>query len=125
MEGLFYNHDNDGITFLRLYPDGKVISFGKSTRFDQVLPSFPYFRIDTDKTHFASGAYQIEDGGGIKIRVDGNFGITDYRGTIRNNDVLWLNCRCPFTNHRKCEKFRRFSEAEHIIHFEVSKRIDN
>ncbi len=93
MEGLFYNHDNDGLTFLRLFPDGKVLSFGKSTKFEHPLPPFPYFQVVTDKTLFASGSYQIEEDR-IKIRVIGDYGTIDFQGTIRENDTMYLNCRC-------------------------------
>ena len=125
MEGLFYNHDNDGLTFLRLFADGRVIAYGKSTKFDPPLQTFSWFRVDTDRTLFASGIYQIEDGDKLKIRVIGDYGAIDYRGTIRDKDTLYLNCRCPSTNYRKSEKYFRFSEKEHIINFEVSHRNEN
>jgi len=122
VEGLFFYNGDIGITFLRLYPDGRVIVYGKSTAFDESLQTFPWFRVDSDINFLAEGNYLIVDDNRIKIRVVGGYGPIDYRGTIRDEDTLYLNCRCPFTNYVKSEKYLRFSEDNHIIHFEVSGR---
>lgn len=120
MDGLFYYHDGDGITFLRLYADGRVISYGKSTKFDQFLQTFPWFRVESDKILFAKGKYKVEKEARIRILVIGEYGKMDYHGRILDADTMALFCRCRFTNYRKSETYRRFSDEKHIIHFEVS-----
>jgi len=114
MKGLFISQDTDGITFLRFYADGNVIAYGKSTRFDQVLPSFPWFRVESDKILFASGIYLIEEGNRIRIRVTGKFGKINYRGTI-HSDTLKLFSRCPITNYGKSETFIGFLKSNTLF----------
>jgi len=124
MNGLFVCHDN-GITFLRFYPDGSVVIYSKSIGFDQTLPSFPWLLIDSDRVNFGRGKYIVDDEGRIRIRVEGTLGNIDFRGLIHSKDRIDVRCRCPVTNHRLIEAFKRFSEKEHFIRFELNKRNDN
>jgi hypothetical protein len=115
MEGLFYYHDSDSLTFLRFYADGRVVSYGKSIRFDQGLPSFPWLRVDSDRVNFGWGNYYVDAEVRIRIRAEGTLGNIDYIGTIHSKDRIDIRCRCPITNHRKMETFRRFSVKENVI----------
>lgn len=117
MKGLFYCDDASGITFLRFYPDGSVILYGKSVRFDQILPSFPWLRVDLDRVNFGRGNYYVDAEDRIRIIAEGTLGKIDYRGTIQYKDRIDFRCRCPITNHRKVEAFLRFSEKENIVYF--------
>jgi len=125
MNGLFYCDHASGITFLRFYPDGSVILNGKSIRFDQILPSFPWLRVDSDSVNFGRGKYNVDAEGRIRIIAEGTLGKVDYRGKIQNKDRIDLRYRCPITNHISMETFCRFSEKEHIIRFEVNQRNGN
>lgn len=125
MEGLFYNHDADSNTFLRFYPDGRVISYGKYTRFDQVLQTFPRFRVESDKVHFSRGIYHTDIWDNIRIVLKGYYGKIEYNGFIRDEDTVDLFYNCPFTCARKLVTFIRFSASEHIIHIEVTDTYPN
>lgn len=120
MEGLFFYHDSDGITYLNFYPDGRIISYGKYTKLNQPLQTFPGYRIETDNVHYSRGFYQLDFGGGINIYLKGRFGKMVYRGTIQDENTIDLSYSCPFTNFRKSATFLRYSPGEHIIHFEIS-----
>ena len=125
MEGLFYHHDSDGLTFLRFFSDGRVISFGKSTRFDQVLLTFPRFRVESDKVHYSRGIYHIDIWDNIRIVLKGCLGKMEYNGFIRDEDTIDLLYSCPFTCARKLVTFLRYSIDEHIIHIEISDAYPN
>ena len=124
MDGLFYNHDMDGITFFLFYPDGRVISFGKSAKFDQPLQTYPGFRIKSDTTHFSRGTYRIDIWDNIRITVKGSYGKIIYQGFIRDENID-LFYRCPFSNCKKLVTFIRFSKEHHIIHFKLHQPILN
>ena len=124
MDGLFYNHDLDGITFFLFYSDGRVISFGKSTKYDQPLQTFPGFKVDSDIIHFSRGFYKVDIWDSIVITVKGNFGKIVYDGYIRD-EYIDLYYRCPFTNIKKSATYTRFSEEHHIIHFKLHQSILN
>ncbi len=124
MEGLFFYHDIDDITFFLFYPDGRVISFGKSAKLDQPLQTFPGFRIKSDTTHFSRGVYHIDIWDNIRITVKGSYGKVVYQGFIRDEDID-LYYRCPFTNIKKSATYIRFSKEHHIIHFELHQSILN
>ena len=116
MDGLFYNHDIDGITFFLFYTDGRVISFGKSAKFDQPL--------QTDTTHFSRGFYHIDIWDNIRITVKGSYGKIVYQGFIRDENID-LFYRCPFSNCKKLVTFIRFSKEHHIIYFKLYQPILN
>jgi hypothetical protein len=119
MEGLFYNHNIQGIVWLMFYPDGRVISGDNSTKFDQFTSQ--WFDAKSYKVHYSRGIYQIGEGGKIRIVIKGeDFGTLVYRGTIINDDTVELSCRCPFTNYMKSATYLRFSEGNHLIHMEIS-----
>jgi len=120
MEGLFYYHDSDGITYLSFYPDGRVISYGKYSKLNQLLQTFPGFRIETDTVLYSRGFYQLDFGGGINIYLKGEYGKMVYRGTILDQNTIELSYRCPITNFEKTATFFRFSSHPHIIHIELS-----
>jgi len=124
MDGLFYNHDLDGITFFLFYPDGRVISFGKSAKFDQPLRTYPWFKVDSDTIHFSRGIYHIDIWDNIRICMKGDFGKIVYDGYIRDDDID-LFYSCPFTNFRKLATYIRFSKEHHIIHFKLHQSILN
>ena len=50
MEGLFFYHDSDGITYLNFYPDGRIISYGKYTKLNQPLQTFPGYSEYSDES---------------------------------------------------------------------------
>jgi len=122
MKGTFFCDDADGITFLRFYPDGSVVIYGKTIVFDQILTSFPWLRVDSDRVNFGRGKYYINAKERIRIRAEGTLGKLDYREIIKNIDRIDFRFRCLITNYRKMETFQRFSEKEHIIRFEVNQR---
>ena len=121
MEGLFYYHGIDGVTFLWFYPDGRVISGDNSTKIDQSSLAFQWLRAKNHNVHYSRGIYQIGEGNRIRIVVKGgDYGTLVYRGTINKDDTIELTCRCPFTNHLKSAIYTRFTEWNHIINMEIS-----
>jgi hypothetical protein len=87
MEGLFYSHDYDGITLFGFYPDGRVVSMFKSTKFDQQLRTYPWFKVDSDIIHFSRGFYKVDIWDSIVITIKGNFGKIVYDGYIRDENI--------------------------------------
>jgi hypothetical protein len=123
MEGLYYYHDFEGLTFLHFYPgfpNGRVISIGKYTKLDQCFQAYPWLRLDSDFVQFSRGFYEINEGNKIRIVIKGDFGKLVYRGTIRKNGTIELSYKCPISNAGKSATFLRFSEENHIIHIELS-----
>lgn len=120
--GLFYYHDSFEITFIQFYEDGRVTSIGKNSRFDRNLSTSYWHRIESDKVDYLYGWYHIGEGKRIRIRVEGEYSMK-YYGTIKDNNTIELVCRCPHTNYRKVVTFRRFSEREHLIRFEMQKKL--
>ena len=122
MTGLYYYHDSFEITFINLYDDGKALSFGKNTRYGEYFTTLSQLRVESDKVDYLYGRYWITEGNSIRIKLDGEYKI-DYRGTIQKDDTIDMVCRCPYTHYRKVVIFRRFSEREHLVHFQMRKRL--
>ena len=122
MTGLYFYQDSYEITFLQFFKDGRVMSFGKNTRYGEYFNTVSQFRIESDKVDYLVGRYWIGEDNRIKIKLEGEYKI-EYRGTIKNVDTFDLVCRCQFTNHRKVVTFRRFSVREHLVHFTMQKRL--
>lgn len=120
MEGLFYHHDYESITFFRFFADGRAISYGTYTRFDQHFHSYLWFTLETENVYYSRGFYQLKNGNGIRIVFKSDFGTMVYRGTILDNNSLDLLSKCPFNNFGKSETFMRYSSKQYIIHIELS-----
>jgi hypothetical protein len=118
MEGLFYFHGMEGVTFLWFYPDSRVISGDNSTKFDQY--SSQWFEAKPYKVHYFRGTYTIGERRRIRIVIRTDYGTLVYRGTINKDDAIELTSRCPFTNHIKSATYLRFSEGNKITHMKIS-----
>lgn len=125
MDGLYYFDDIEDITLFWFYPDGRVVSMFKSTKFDQPLRTYPWFKVDSDVIHFSRGIYTIDIWDAIIITVRGCFGKIVYDGYIRDDDTIDLYYRCPITNFKKLVTYVRFCEEQHIIHLELDLSILN
>ena len=124
MKGLFYSHDYDGVTLFWFYPDGRVVSMGKSTKFNESLRTYPWFKVDSDTIHFSRGIYKVNIWDSIVITVKGDFGKIVYQGDIRDENID-LYYRCPFTNIKKSATYTRFNEEHNIIHLKLHQSILN
>jgi hypothetical protein len=120
MEGLFYYHDADELTFIRLYPDGRVIRYGRYTKHDRMFHSYVWFTLEEEQTHMFRGIYQLEKGNGIRIVFKSDFGTMVYRGTILDNNSIELLSKCPFNNFGKSATFMRYSSEHYKIHIMLS-----
>ena len=122
MEGLYYYHDYDEISFIQFYEDGRAMFFGKSIRFGHQFTTSNWVKIESDKVVYLYGRYWIGDGNRIKIKLVGEFRL-EYRGRIMNIYTLELIYRCQYTNSRKVVTFRRFSERKHLVYTQLQKRL--
>ncbi len=120
MEGLFFCHDIDGITFFLFYSDGRVISFGESTMFNQHIRTFPGVQKKSDTIQFARGIYHVDIWGNIKIIVKGDLGKIIYHGFTWGEKTIDLSYSCPYANFTKLVTYTRFNKEHHIIRFELN-----
>ncbi len=120
MEGLFFCHDIDGITFFLFYSDGRVISFGEPTMFDQHLRTFPGVHKKSGTIQFARGIYHVDIWDNIKIIVKGSYGKIVYQDFVKDEKTIDLSYSCPFTNFTKLVTYIRFSKEHHITRFELN-----
>jgi hypothetical protein len=120
MEGLYYFHGLDGITFLLFYPNSRVISFGSSGQANQSSSAIQWLSRESEKIHFSRGIYHIDIWDNIRITVKGDYGTMVYRGFVRDENTIDLYCKCPFTNFKTLKTYQRFSSEHHIIHKQIS-----
>ena len=116
MDGLFYYEDADCETFLSFYRDGRVVSFNRYNRLAQHLHSFPGLSLESENVHCFRGIYQVDIWDNIRIVIKGDFGKTEYRGFITDDDTLYLFCRNPFTWAKKSATFVRYNEQKDTSH---------
>lgn len=125
MEGLFYYHDIDELTFLRFYPDGRVVRYGRYNRHNRIFNTYHWFTLAEEQTHLARGIYQLDNGNGIRMVFKSDFGTMVYRGTILDENTIELSYGCPLTNFRKSASFFRFSLEQHQVQLEASEIYTN
>jgi len=116
MEGLYYYHELDWVTFLWFYPDGRVISGDNSTKLDRFSSATQWFKAESYDVHYSRGIYQIGEGNRIRIVIKGDYGTLVYLGIIQDENTIALYCRCPITNYRKTATYLRFTEEQYIIY---------
>lgn len=117
MRGLY--QDNEGNNFIWFYPDGRVISFCKTSDFEQTLQTFPWFKVDSDTIHHSRGIYQVDIWDNIRVVIKGDIGKLEYRGFIRDDDTIDLFSRCPFTCAKKSATFVRCTVPKDNVHMEL------
>jgi len=125
MNGLYYYHDFDELTFLKFYSDGRVIRYGRYTRHDRMFRSYLWFTLDKEQTHISRGIYQLDKNDGIRLVFKSDYGTMIYRGTIRDENTIDLSYGCPYTNFGKSATFLRFSSEQYKIHIELSDTYTN
>lgn len=115
MKGLFQCFDADGIFYLLFFRDNRVLYYSRYNRFDQQLHSFPGLRLESENVYCFRGIYQVDIWDNVRIVIKGDFGKMVYRGFIRDEDIVFLICRCPFTCAKKSATFVRCAEQKDNI----------